>query len=163
MLSKLEKMGSEQTKKRARKILIYGLIALIVVLSVITTVNLARGWFLQQKIKQLQTQVATVEEANRSLKASVDSIRRLRNLDAEVLEQMTDRLGSQLESDNQLKTQLEILEATNATVLDYLDTPIHPDVARLLSSDLDGEGDFNAAQKPDQDVRSSPDKRVGDE
>lgn len=158
MLSRIAKMGSEGVQKRARKVLMYGMIVLIVVLSVTATLNFLRGWYLQSKVDQLEAQMKLAVEANETLSDSVDSIRRLRELDSQVLDRMTKRLSDQLEKDSQLKTQLEILEATNESARDYLDTPIHRDISRLLENGSDGKGSTNAAEKPSDDVRTGASK-----
>lgn len=157
MLSKLEEIGSEQIKKRARKVLVYGMIVIIIVLAVIATVNFARGWVLQKRLEKLHEQMAIVHEANKTLSDSVESIRRLRELDSQVLNQMTERLGDQLKRDAQLKSQLEILETTNASARDYLDTPIHRDVARLLDESSNGESTPPASEEPSGQMRPSSD------
>lgn len=135
MLSKIFDMTSDATRRKARKILFYALIAIIIILSVIATANFLRGWVLQKKLEVLNGQMDQVLEANNTLVESVDSIRRLRDIDSVVLDTLAARLSTQLEEDVTLKNKIEILEATNESARDYLDTPIHPDVARLLEGD----------------------------
>lgn len=137
----------------ARRWIMYGLIALVIVLAVVAVINFTRGMFLTKKISLLETELGLMEEANNSLADSVANIRQLRELDSQVLSQLTDALGNQLKRDSQLRSQLEILEATNETARAYLDAPIHPDVARVLSEDQNGASPARASRQPSDDVR----------
>lgn len=153
MLKKFSELSREEICKVVRRWIVYGLIALVIVLSVVAVVNLARGFFLTMKINDLKTELSQMEEANKSLADSVANIRQLRELDSKILSQLSTRLSNELKRDSQLRTQIEILEATNESARDYLDTPIHPDVVRLLSEDQDGTGSARAPGQPSGPVR----------
>ena len=158
MLTQLIDLSKEELRKRARKIVLYALIGLVIVLAVVAAVNFARGMFLASKVSVLETELSQVKEANRSLADSVSTIRQLRELDSEVLGRLSETLSGQLKRDSTLRTQIEILETTNETARAYLDAPIHPDVARLLQDDSNGTNRSGTAQEPAGGVPTRPER-----
>lgn len=158
MLTQLKELSKEELRKRARKIVLYALIGLVIVLTVVATVNVVRGMFLASKVSVLETELNQVKEANRSLADSVSTIRQLRELDSEVLGRLSETLSGQLKRDSTLRTQIEILETTNETARAYLDAPIHPDVARLLQDDSNGANRSGTAQEPTGGVPARPER-----
>ena len=135
MFQTLKNLSKEELRAQARKWVMYGLIVLVIVLAAFSIANFVRNWYLTNKVSSLQAKVENVEAANITLQESVESIRNLRQIDGEVLGTLKDKLSSQIRRDSELKAHIELLEATNETARAYLDAPVHPDVARLLTND----------------------------
>lgn len=152
MLSTLKGLTKDQLRKRIMSWILYGLVALVIVLTVVALVNTVRSYFMAKQVEIMRTKMDAMEEANKSLADSVNNIRQLRELDSQVLSQLTDELSTQLRRDSALRTKIEILEATNESARNYLSAPIHPDVARLLENDQDGTSGVGASHQPPDEV-----------
>lgn len=161
MLTQLKNLSKEELRKRVRTWIAYCLIAMVIVLSVAVVVSLARQYYQSKKIDALQQQMAAAEEANKSLAETVNNIRELRKIDAEVLSSLSDRLGGAMQRDSDLRNKLQLLETTNESARAYLDAPIHPDVARLLQTGEDGAHRADAAAAADGGVRGSGAQETG--
>ena len=146
MLTTLKEMGKGTLGNQTRKVLMYVMIGVCIILSVLAITNIVQSLYLKSKVKNLQTQIEATNAANESLSKSVENISKLREIDSDVLASLSSRLGRELARDSDLRSKLAILEATNETARAYLDAPVHPDVALLLQTNQDGENSIIATE-----------------
>lgn len=90
-----------------------------------------KAWSERDKI---QVQYAQVVEANRMQQKAIDDLRRLDQIKDQVISEYTATIDNLTASESQLRSEIRDLENANPVVRDYLNTPIPPDLMRLLNN-----------------------------
>jgi uncharacterized membrane-anchored protein YhcB (DUF1043 family) len=148
MLLNLVSDAWQYVVNKKRLIIEYVLIGVVLTLAGAALTLWLQQRALEDKLKETNKLVTSLEIANQTQDATIDDLKVLRNKDAQALDGLLNDYKSLASNDAVVRSRLSTLEKSNATVHDYLSQPLPAELTCLLNNTCSKDSNKDRTSSP---------------